>query len=368
MTLLRFSQFEYELYAPEPDGRFDPQAGVGRLLQDVMPGGQGHPPPDLIAYVAAVLNPVPSDEPVVFMVHGFNFNPLDDPSADPGDTDNPHARLFHFGGDDPQAHAISWPRRFGFAENDGGAAGLAIAFGWNADTFPHHLDAYDNGTAASWGLIAVLAAVRHIQPNRRVEIVAHSLGTHVTLHMLRVLASNHHVRALLPGIHRIVLMGGAEFVYHARQTYRMLETIPGASGRALLNHLHIYNFISREDEVVSLISGAFTYGPLGTEKHMIGYHGLQRGERPDNWIDLDLTDDALVQWAQNEFGLGLSGDAPNEWLDHWHFFVHDDNTEFMRRILRGDAATDITSLRGAGIPDGAPQLDQSQTSWAFEVP
>ena len=368
MTLLRFSQIEQNLYAPESDGQLDPDTGVGDLLQVVRPGDQGHPPTELIDYVSAALNSVPSDKPVVFMVHGFDFNPLDDPAAEPGDTDNPHGRLFHFGADDPEAHAISWPRRFGFAENDAGAEGLAIAFGWNSDTKPYHLDAYNQGTAASWGLIAILAAIRHVQPNRRVEIVAHSLGTHVTLNLLRVLASNQHVRALLPGIHRIVLMGGAEFVYHARRTYRVLETILDASGHALLNHLHIYNFISREDEVVSVISGAVTYGPLGTEKHMIGYHGLQRGERADNWIDLNLTNDDLVQWAQNQFGLGLSGDAPNEWLDHWHFFVHDDNTEFMRRILRGETAMDISSLRSAGIPDGAPQLEQSQTSWADEFP
>ena len=53
MTLLRFSQIEQKLYAPESDGQLDPDTGVGDLLQVVRPGDQGHPPTELIDYVSA---------------------------------------------------------------------------------------------------------------------------------------------------------------------------------------------------------------------------------------------------------------------------------------------------------------------------
>lgn len=371
MSMLRFSQVKDVLYAPESDGRLDLNGSAGRRLQVVRPGGQGVPPTALTDYVNASLDPVPEDKPVTIMVHGFDFNPLDDPEPDPAASDNPHARLFHFREDNRATRSISWPKRFGFEENDDGANGLVIAFAWDSYTKPYHLKAYTRGTSASWGLVAILAAIREHSLTRRVHIVTHSLGTHVTLNLLRILAVNEHVRALLPAVHRVILMGGAEFVYHARGTYRLLETIP-STGAPLLGQLQIYNFISREDEVISTISGIATYGPLGTEKYMIGYHGLQRGKRPVNWIDLDLTDKKLIKWVENRFNLTLSGDAPNEWLDHWHFFVHKHNTDFMSLILSGAPETQIQQLRvpasGNGIPDGVPQLPQAQTSWAYQDP
>jgi hypothetical protein len=139
MSLLRFSQVADGLYRTEPDGRLDLSSGAGNRLQIVRPGVQGPPPVALTDYINAVLAPVPAGRPVVIMVHGFDFNPLDDPEADPAASENPHARLFHFGPDDRAARAISWPIRFGFNALDAPDEGLALAFGWDSNTSPYHL-------------------------------------------------------------------------------------------------------------------------------------------------------------------------------------------------------------------------------------
>lgn len=89
---------------------------------------------------------------MVVLVHGFLADPRQAVRPDaPQRTDNPHDFSYHFSpGPGPYwQHTASWPRGLGFAETDGGAAGLAIAFGWNST--PDLL---------TRGLMATLAAAR----------------------------------------------------------------------------------------------------------------------------------------------------------------------------------------------------------------
>ena len=75
------------------------------------------------------------DAPVVVMVHGFLADPREGVRPDaPQRTNNPHDFSYHYSnGPGPYwRHTASWPLGLGFAERDGGAAGLAVAFGWNS--------------------------------------------------------------------------------------------------------------------------------------------------------------------------------------------------------------------------------------------
>ena len=75
------------------------------------------------------------DAPVVVLVHGFLADPREAVRPDaPQRTDNPHDFSYHYAaGPGPYwRHTASWPLGLGFAARDGGAAGLAVGFGWNS--------------------------------------------------------------------------------------------------------------------------------------------------------------------------------------------------------------------------------------------
>lgn len=98
-----------------------------------------------LARAVAKLDPRTADQPVVILVHGFWYDPTDPIDEDSQDGNNPHARNFHFAPPpDPGSlrdftqtdhwrHTSSWPLGLGFKkEDDGGAGGLAVAFGWDS--------------------------------------------------------------------------------------------------------------------------------------------------------------------------------------------------------------------------------------------
>src|SRR5262249_28163862 len=67
--------------------------------------------------------------PVVLLVHGFMFDPGDDPLA--VDTGNPHAAIFHYRehGKKHWKHDFGWPRGLSFQDRKW----LPVAFGWNSN-------------------------------------------------------------------------------------------------------------------------------------------------------------------------------------------------------------------------------------------
>lgn len=141
-AVLRLSVLGDEAFAPNDignlvRGEYDPAKRVGSLGQFASPQVAPAASP-FQRYVADTLRDRAArleKGPVVVMVHGFMADPREDLRPDaPQRTNNPHDFSYHYSaGPGPYwLHTASWPRGLGFHENDGGASGLAIAFGWNS--------------------------------------------------------------------------------------------------------------------------------------------------------------------------------------------------------------------------------------------
>lgn len=141
-ALLRLSVLDDEVFAPTEAGNlvlgdYDRAERVGRLgrlaAPTLAPAGS-----DFRDYVEGSIRERTAGlkaAPVVVLVHGFLADPREDIRPDaPRRTNNPHDFSYHYSdGPGPYwRHTASWPRGLGFAAGDGGASGLAVAFGWNS--------------------------------------------------------------------------------------------------------------------------------------------------------------------------------------------------------------------------------------------
>ena len=141
-AILRLSVVGDEAFAPTDAGNlvaadYDASKRVGSLgeltFPDVALAGSDFR--DYVEGTAGRRTPRLTDGSVVVMVHGFLGDPREAVMPDaPQRTNNPHDFSYHYAaGPGPYwRHTASWPLGLGFAERDGGAAGLAVAFGWNS--------------------------------------------------------------------------------------------------------------------------------------------------------------------------------------------------------------------------------------------
>jgi hypothetical protein len=356
MPLLRFSYADGRLCAPDRDGRwvpgdYDPRTQSGILFDPARPDG-----PDALGdYVIARMDAIKAEGPIVFMVNGFEFDPI----AALGETldaqarsDNPHAIIFHFNERAPAVeaslHCAGWPLRLGFQPGDGDGNGLAVAFGWRSvNPADSHFEAYNAGIEAARILLLCVEAVSAQRPAADIHFFAHSLGTHVTLSMLAAAAEGASPAARR--LSRAVLIGGSEFSGIAFTAYNALKEAQ------LLDRVSIYNVGNRRDQVTGWIGQAGTFGPMDT-KDMICHHGLKPvggvplGSGQAGWIDLDLSNPAFQAWVQQKYGIALRDRLPGD-RNHWVYFTDPGNTEFLKHLLRdGDGEVGLAALRqNAGI-------------------
>ncbi len=305
------------------------------------------------------------DGPVVIMVHGFLFDPRDSVSPDPADSDNPHARLYHFKESDLQDeirdHTTSWPLGLGFqADDNDGGDGLAVAFGWHSrpgiaasliSTGKNfYARAYDNAEPAAWNLLTVLHLLDLFLPaGKKIDILCHSLGSRVVVRMI-ALAAKHGRLDLLARLDRVVTLGGSEYVVEARLMLRRLHGVE--MGEAL----SFYNVVSRENDVLDKLAenfGPITFG----NSNVIGHNGLDV-ENPDSlgptWLDLQIDGVKLQRWMKDKRGLTVTGDNPAAVWDHWYYYTDPGNMALYRAILRDRAQWVIPELRQGGEADRIP--------------
>ena len=305
------------------------------------------------------------DEPVVVMVHGFLFDPKDamdedTVNPDPSRTNNPHGRLYHYEvrdeAEEIRKHTSSWPRHLGFEEDDrDGATGLAIAFGWQsqpgfARSLVRHFQnfyarAYDKGTEAAWNLATCLHVLdRKLAPGKKIDILCHSLGGHVVVRLLQLLAK-HELPDILGRLDRIILLGGAEYVVEAQLMMKRLGS--GAGG-----NIRFYNVVSRENDILDLLGENFGPRTFGNS-NVIGHNGLDMEDNSTlaNWLDLQIDGAKLMRWMKKERKLTVSGDRPGNVWDHWYYYTYRGNMDLYRGILRDRPNWDITKLRSEGVPD-----------------
>ena len=159
MSIIRLSLLEDGLYAPDTRGMI---SYTGRFSQEVKYGPCGlgcmgkvprrelpeedHP---LGQYLQVSLEIEDADAPedlsaapLIVLVNGFLYDPSKAYFSPPHHpkADNPHCRLYHFEEFDQDIemrhHSTGWPRGLGIEEDDSGANGLAIGFGWDSDPSP----------------------------------------------------------------------------------------------------------------------------------------------------------------------------------------------------------------------------------------
>lgn len=241
--------------------------------------------------------------PVVAMVHGYRFAP------DAGQ----HCPFGHIFALDPVGQGgqmkgrrdktlVSWPRHLGL----GGAAGLAIAFGWPARGWIGQVAA--RAAAAGAGLAALAAAIADIDPARRLDVIGHSLGARAALSALPHAKAGH--------LRRLILLAGAETRSPA------LRALRSPAGQAA----QIVNVTTRENDLFDFL---YEWGVAGGRDTAIG-QGL--GCALPNWVDLQL--DAprnLALLARMGFALP----TPPARICHWSPYIRPGIFALYRALLDG---------------------------------
>lgn len=250
--------------------------------------------------LAARLSRLGPDAPVVAMVHGYRFAP------DAG-RNCPFGHIFAM---DPALQArgrrdktlVSWPRHLGL----GGAAGLAIAFGWPARGWIGQAAA--RAAAAGAGLAALAAAIGQIDPARSLDVIGHSLGARAAL------AALPHAQA--GQVRRLILLSGAEVRGPALQALR------SPAGQAA----QVFNVTTRENDVFDFL---YEWAVAHGRDTAIG-QGL--GCALPNWVDVQL--DCPRNLARLG-SLGFALPAVPARVCHWSPYIRPGIFGLYRAILDG---------------------------------
>lgn len=258
--------------------------------------------------------------PIVVMVHGFRYAPGAGRHC-------PHGHILSLTPRRDVPRAISWPRHLRLA---GPSDGLAIAFGWNARGTIWAAQSRTPGSALA--LARLIALVRQVDPDRPVDIMAHSLGARVALAALPHLAEG--------AVGRVLLLSPADFRTHA-------EVAVASPAGALAE---IANIACRANAMFDFCVETLLAARFQTSVAQ----GLSRPAR--NWLDL-VIDDPGTEQALARLGYPL---RPAEVrICHWQPYLRPGLFALYRAILARRIG--IGQLRAA-LP--AP----SDRSWAVSGP
>lgn len=286
------------------------------------------------AALAAQLGALPPGAPVVVLVHGFRF----DPAAPRHD---PHGLVLALDPVRAGRKVASWPRGLGFGRGDTGE-GLCIGFGWRARAA--HLPAlvrsgrtgfaevYARADAAGAALAALVVRIAALDPGRRVDVLAHSLGARVALSALPRL-SPEAARA----IGRLVLLGGAEFAGRAAGFVRGAAAEP-----------EIVSVVSRQNDLYDALFERFApRGPGADRALSAGLPGLRRA------VTIQI-DHPRVRAALHQRGIALA--PPERAVCHWSFYTDPGAMAFHAAVLRDREAWPLEALREvAGLAAPEPR-------------
>ena len=371
MSIVRFTAYKQELFAPRADGGFREEAfdgAAGRLGEFTGPaqiaGGKPHNDylEDALADAAKKLKP---RSPVLVMVHGFQFDPRDDVTGAIERAENPHQRIYHFAAGrsgtpldrEKEHHTTGWPGRLGFAPDDGGEEGVAVAFGWYSNpgffdsilgsSKDFHQLAYHFAGLTTWPFIAVLHALANAPrlAGREIDLFCHSLGSRVVVNALVELARTApqfpRLGEVLARIGRVILLGGSERVPNGLMAAQLAAS--GAAGKVAF-----YNAVLRKDEVLDHLAEK-THVAEFPLNQVLGHNGLAP-LKPGNWLDLQLDGLALQRWCERN-GTPIDGGVEKSFASHWVYYTYPDNMALYRRILRDRADWSVAGLRAEAIPD-----------------
>lgn len=283
--------------------------------------------PPLSDQLAAALARMPCTAPVVVMIHGFRFIP-DSAAADP------HTHILSLVPDKGHGRTISWPRHLGFG--DKAARGLAIGFGWNAGGTIWR--AYHEAAQAGVALARLITMIRTIDPGRKVDILAHSLGARVAFAALPLLG---------PGtLGRVILLAGAEF------GSRAATAAAAPAGQTA----EFFNITTRENDPFDALLEVLIQ-PLVWRDPGLG-HGLPQPVA--NWLDIQID---KTETLERLAALGFRVAAPSRRICHWSSYLRPGLFALYRALLTQPGSIPLPLLRAH-----LPQAHDRRWSRLFAVP
>lgn len=266
----------------------------------------------LAAQIDAALAGMAAGAPLAILVHGYRFNP-DRPAR------SPHRHILALDPETGGRKAVSWPRALGFGA-DPQAAGLCIAFGW--DAAGSIWTAYDQAARAGAALACLVAGIRARAPGRAVDVIGHSLGARVTLAAMAGLEAG--------ALGHAVLMAPAEFAPRAR------AALDSPAGR----RAHVLNVTSRENDPYDLLLETLV-GPARGGGRTLG-HGLE--DAPPGWLDLRIDHPGTLAALA---AMGHPVPPPTRRVCHWSPYLRPGLLGLYGALIRGELPFEM--LR-AGLP------------------
>lgn len=272
--------------------------------------------------LARKLDLLPTDAPVVVMIHGWRYAPG-------FARDCPHGSILSLDPAPQDRRAVSWPRHLGLD----GRTGLGIALGWNAkcDPWRAHRRALACGPA-----LAQIAETVHRQSGRPCQVFAHSMGVRVALAALPHLPAGR--------ISRMILLAAAE------TRGRALAALDTPAGRTA----EFVNVTTREND---LFDAGFEWGiHLGLRTSIGQGLGRTRANWHDLWIDQPQSLRALAA-----LGHPLP-DLPRR-ICHWSPYLRPGTIALYRALIDG-------RLSALNLPRPTPSRRWSRLilgTWGFPV-
>ncbi|MFV2053427.1 hypothetical protein [Aliiroseovarius sp. YM-037] len=257
--------------------------------------------------------------PIVILIHGMTFSPSSSHHC-------PHHHILSLDPALKAKHVVSWPRHLGFGR-DKSDEGLCIAVGWEARR--GFRAAYRAAADAGLGVAKLVAAIHDLAPDRKVNVVAHSLGARVFLSALRY-SPNTYGRA--------ILMAAAEL---GEVATTLIDCPAGRSAEVI-------NVTSRENDIFDLLVERGVR-PLGFRSRALGA-GLNEGNA--RWLNLQIdcerTRDGLDQ-------LGFRIARPVRRVCHRSGYLRPGMFPLYAALLRTPETLPLNLLRTAIPPVPAPR-------------
>ena len=254
--------------------------------------------------------------PVAVLIHGFRYAPG-------AGIHCPHGHILSLTPRRDVPRAISWPRHLRLA---GPQDGLALAFGWPARGTIWQAQARTAGAAEA--LATLVAAIRRLDPDRRVDLVAHSLGARVAMAALPLAEAG--------SIGRVLLLAPADFRAHAE------AAMDSSAGRAA----EVFSITSRANALFDLCMETL----LSARLHASLAQGLSHPRQ--NWLDLRI-DDTATETALARLGFPLRPAMVR--ICHWQPYLRPGVFALYRALLaRTLSPGQIRAMLRACAPQPAP--------------
>ncbi|MEM1162721.1 MAG: hypothetical protein AAGJ28_17480, partial [Pseudomonadota bacterium] len=231
------------------------------------------------------------------------------------------------------------------------------------------INAYSDAEVAGYGLAAVLTQIEarldHAGlQNKKIDIVAHSLGAWTTLSALALIAQRWPNDTTLTRIDRVILMGGACYWGQAAFALANIVFADAPEGPSF------YNVMTRSDNVLRYLRSHRTMAvsltsaeeDLSIEKPVlsmlrsgqtIGFDGKPPhkpyeffGDEFHDWVDIRLDSMKVRRWGTSH-GFDLRGARSKPLGDHWVHFTHPGNWALYRAILHDRENWSVDSVKAA---------------------